>query len=130
GCQHSSPRDYRRLQACLCQCQGYVQCSWLMFDSKGEAAFLKHFQHRSIVGKDLCGERLKPCLTANLGEMPHQACATHDSRPTVLLDFGDESHVVEEVDIQEICDFLFRELALQPEETTIKRLGAAPAHRF
>jgi hypothetical protein len=109
-----------------------------MFDANAKAAFLKYAQHRNVVGKDFCRERSKSGLAPNAGEMAHQcraeplalveidyrkcdlrltgllnhiARATHDNGLPILLRLGNEGHMVDKVDIQEIDDFLFGEMA-------------------
>src|SRR5262245_4279174 len=133
-----------------------VHHSGLAIRTNVQPTFLKYLQHRDVVGQDLSDEFLEPIPTGNRGEMVlvHQRCT--DTLPLVLVDhveghlsflrvYNDvasaanyhgsaaffhhcnQGHVVDEVNIQEECDFLLCKAALYREETVIEVLRAGTA---
>jgi hypothetical protein len=100
--------------------------------TQAEPAFLKHLQHRSVFRQNLRNQFLETGLAGNRGEMVHQCRA--NTLSLVLIDHGesnlgrpwphdnvtraaddywsptflnhcDQGDVIDEVDVQEECDF-------------------------
>jgi hypothetical protein len=100
----------------------------LVLHTRAQPAALEHLHHRSIVRQDLRSQLPEPGCSGNSREMAHQcqpdtlplvfvdngechlglsrlqedvASAAHDHRPPVIFNHGDQSHMIDEVDVQE-----------------------------
>ena len=136
--------------------KGNVHDVGLTLRSEGEPAFGEHLQHRVVLRQDVGDQLPEPGAAGNPGEMAHQgrtdplsliriddgegylglpgsqddvACTADDHRPASLLHQGDEGHVIDEVDVQEVGRFLLREAALHGEEAAVEGLAAGAADR-
>src|SRR3954463_11751316 len=110
-----------------------------MFFREMKPAVLEHLQHWSVLGQNLRDQLIEPRPTGNRSKMAHQCPAdplplvlvddgkSHLGCPrlsdnitrasdyqglTVLFHHGHQGNVVNEIDVHEECDFLFREAAL------------------
>src|SRR5262245_25777037 len=124
--------------------------------SEGEPAPREHLQHRVVRWQDVGDQLPEPGAASNPGEMAHQgrtdplsliliddgegylglpglyddvACTANDHRPAGLLHHGDEGHVIDEVDVQEIGRFLLRQAVFHGEEAAVEGFGAGAADR-
>ena len=120
----------------------------------GQAAILKHPEHRRVFRKHLCNKLPQPGGACDFREMTHKnradslalvfvdygkrdlglpgfgnnvAPTADDCRPTVLLDYGDQGDVIYKVDIEEERGFLLGEMPLGAEEAPIEGLSAYAA---
>ena len=114
-------------------------------------ALLEDFQHRNVVRKNLRDQFLERGVAGDRDEMAQQRSA--DALPMVLVDHGksdfgrtglhddvasaaddhrsfpfshgrDQGDMIDEVDVHEEFDFLFRKFSLRAEETEIQGLRA------
>ena len=61
------------------------------------------------------------------GTNDNVASAAGDRGVSVFIDFGDERHVVREIDVEEVGHLLFREPLLWHKKTPLERLCAGPS---
>src|SRR5262245_18727712 len=123
----------------------------LLPPAKAEPASLEYLQHWDVIRENLGDQFLEPGLAGQRNDVAHQHCAdalslvfidnrerylgcprthddvtsaTDDCPPAAFSDHDDDCNVVGEIDIHEEVDFLFGKMALQPQETAVKRSGA------
>src|SRR3954468_14937588 len=116
-----------------------------------EPAVLKNAQHWLVVRQDFRDQLPQPGFAANAHKMAHESAAdslsmvsvddderdlgdarlhqnipaaSHNRAFAAVVDDGDERDLRDEIDIHEIGDLLFGEIALRAEEAAAQRLGA------
>ena len=152
----SRARRFRRVTASCVEPKHNVHDVGLTLRSEGEPALRKHRRHCVVLWQDVGDQLPEPGAAGNPGEMAHQGrtdplsliriddgegylglpglqddvtCTADDHRPAGLLHHGDEGHVIDEVDVEEVGRFLLREAALHIEEAAVEGLEAGAADR-
>jgi len=128
-----------------------MRASGLPLDALAKSAFLKHLQHRSVTRQYLCCEFAQSCRAGNQSQMTHQsrtnalalisvnnhegdlaysgrrddvASTTNNDWLAVIFRNRDQGNVIGEIDIREKTDFVFGEVPLYSEKSSVKRLRA------